>query len=173
MPKECHHEYHSSEEMCHLEELISKISMCQVSHLNTFRFVPRRSPNDTVRSKGKPCLGNQCNDSGPVEYETRRKMFFHVMPSDMVYNKRESVQQGKYKEGIGDPSVENLKPFVRDPREKSDPVRLTRRCTRLYQYTLNILRSIKTYKTNGIQASAIHPDRVASAGELPYISLGQ
>jgi hypothetical protein len=30
-----------------------------------------------------------------------------------------------------------------------------------------------TYKMNGIQAKPIQPDLVASAGELPYISLGQ
>lgn len=30
-----------------------------------------------------------------------------------------------------------------------------------------------THKTNGMQAKAIHPDRVASGGDPPYISSDQ
>ena len=82
-----------------------------------------------MRCKCKPRLEDQCNDAGPVEDKIRSEVVLHVMPPDVVHNEWECVQERKDKEGIGNPSVEDLKSLVRDSRKQCDPVRLTRRCT--------------------------------------------
>jgi hypothetical protein len=56
-------------------------------------------------------------------------MRFHIMPSNMEHNEREGMQECKDEKGVGDPSVEDLKFFVRSSREQRNPVRLARRCT--------------------------------------------
>jgi hypothetical protein len=56
-------------------------------------------------------------------------MGLHVMPPNVVHNEWEGVQKREDKKGIGNPSVKDLKSFVRDSREKCNPVRLSRRCT--------------------------------------------
>lgn len=56
-------------------------------------------------------------------------MMLHIMPSYVVHNERKGVQQCEDKEGIGNPSVEDLKFLVRDSCEQCDPIRLTRSCT--------------------------------------------
>lgn len=83
-----------------------------------------------MRRKGKPGLENQGNDAGPVEDKIRSEMVLHVMPPNVVHNKWKCMQERKDKEGIGNPSVENLKSFMRNSCEQCDPVRLGRGCTR-------------------------------------------
>lgn len=56
-------------------------------------------------------------------------MILHVMPPNVVHNEWECVQERKDKEGVRDPSVEDLKLLVRNSSEQCDPVRLTRSCT--------------------------------------------
>jgi hypothetical protein len=82
-----------------------------------------------VRSNGQPGLENERNDAGPVEYEIGSEMGLHVMRPNVEHNEWECMQERKDKEGIGNPSVENLKSLVRNSREQCDPVRLTGGCT--------------------------------------------
>jgi hypothetical protein len=82
-----------------------------------------------VRRKGQPRLEDQCDDAGPVEEEIASELFFHVMPTNVVHDEGECMQERQDKESVGNPSVENLKSLVRNSREKRDPVCLTRGCT--------------------------------------------
>lgn len=50
-------------------------------------------------------------------------MLLHIVPVDVVYDERERVHEGKDKEGIGNPSVEDLESLVRNACEERDPVR--------------------------------------------------
>jgi len=130
-------------------------------------------PEDTVRSKCKPRLEDESNDASPVEYKAGRKVFFHIMPSNVINNERESVQKRENKKSIRYPSMEDLKLFVRNSSEERDPACFTRRCTVSRKYFGLNNERYTAYKINGIHAKPIHPDLVASAGELPYISSGQ
>lgn len=84
-----------------------------------------------MRCQGKPRLKYQRNDTGPVEYEARGEVLLHVMPPNMVHNKRESVHEREDKEGVRNPPVENLKFLMRNSREQGDPIGLAGGCTAL------------------------------------------
>jgi hypothetical protein len=132
-----------------------------------------RSPYGAVGCEGQPRLEDNRNDAGPVEQKIRGEMLLHIVPVDVVYDERERVHEGKDKEGIGNPSVEDLESLVRNACEERDPVRFTRRCTTHHQYGGRVWSLMNTHKTNGIHAKASHPDRVASGGELPYMMSDQ
>jgi len=87
-------------------------------------YLGRCLPNHAVRSKGKPRLENESDNTGPVENETRFKSGFHIMPTDVVYDERERMEKRKDEEGVRAPAVEHLQPLVRDAGEQCDPVRL-------------------------------------------------
>lgn len=55
-------------------------------------------------------------------------MMLHVMPPDVVYNEWECVQERKDKKGVGNPSMEDLKPLVRNSGEQCNPISLARSC---------------------------------------------
>lgn len=116
MPKECQHEYHDSDEMCRFEEFIAKIFVYQSAMFFVLMVFYRYSPDYTVRSKGKPGLDKECNDASPIEYKIFCKMLLHIMPPNMKHNEWKCVQEREDKEGIGDPSMEDLKSLVRNPR---------------------------------------------------------
>lgn len=87
-------------------------------------------------------------------------MVLHIMPPNMVHDEGERVQERKNKEGIRNPSVEDLKPLVRDSRKQRDPVRLSCGCTD----SISILKAIPhlihvQYKWHTGQA---HPPRSGS-----------
>jgi hypothetical protein len=73
--------------MSGLKELISKSPVTSLAtHAprdNLFRSI---SPNCTMRRKCKPSLGDQSNNAGPVEYETRSEMGLHIVPVDVINN---------------------------------------------------------------------------------------
>jgi hypothetical protein len=39
-----------------------------------------------MRRKCKPCLEDQSYNAGPVEYETRLEMLFHIVVANVVHN---------------------------------------------------------------------------------------
>ena len=82
-----------------------------------------------MRKKGKPSLKYKRNDSRPGEKQVVGKVLLHIIPVDVVYDERESVQQRKQEEGICNPPVEHLESFVRYSCEQGDPVCLARRGT--------------------------------------------
>jgi hypothetical protein len=51
------------------------------------------------------------------------------MPVNVIHNKGECMHERKNEESIGDPSVKDLKPLMRNTRKECDPIRLARRCT--------------------------------------------
>jgi len=86
-------------------------------------------PDSGMRKKGKPSLEYKRNDSGPVEKQIVGKMLLHIIPVDVVYDERESMQQRKQEEGICNPPVEHLESFVGYACEQGDPICLARRST--------------------------------------------
>jgi len=71
--------------------------------------------------------------------------------------------------------MEDLKPLIRNSGKQRDPVGLTGSGTDSYQYIVLEYHAASgsTYKTNGMQASANQPDRVAKGGEPPNFSSTQ
>lgn len=99
-------------------------------------------------------------------------MRLHIMPVDVVHDEGKGVQQGKNEEGIGDPSVEDLEPFMGHSRQQCDPVCLCCRGTNEGQHRSHCKEG-STHNTNGMQPKASHPDLVASGGEPPNFSSDQ
>lgn len=56
-------------------------------------------------------------------------MRLHVVPPNVVHDEWKCVQERKEKEGIGDPSVEDLKSLVGNSGQQCDPIRLCCGCT--------------------------------------------
>jgi hypothetical protein len=79
--------------------------------------------------KSEPSLKDQSNNARPVEQITHLPLHLHIMKSNMIDNERESVDQREDEEGVGGPAVEDLKSFVGDTCEESDPIGLARSCT--------------------------------------------
>jgi hypothetical protein len=77
----------------------------------------------------KPCLNKDCDNAGPIEHKIISKVMLHIMPPNMVYDEWKGVQESKDKEGIGYPSVENLKSLVGDASKQCNPIRFARSCT--------------------------------------------
>lgn len=132
-------------------------------------------PDSGMRKKREPSLEYKRNNTCPVEEEVICEMLLHVIPMDVVYDERESMQQRKQKEGIGDPSMEYLESFVRYASEQRNPVCLASRCAgnRRQLCPLKRQRTQPTYKMNGIHPKASHPERVPNGGEPPNFSLAQ
>lgn len=55
-------------------------------------------------------------------------MLLHVMLVNMIDYERECMHEAEYKEGVCNPSVEDLKFLMRNPSDQYDPVRLYRCC---------------------------------------------
>lgn len=67
-----------------------------------------------MRHERKPRLEDQGNDTRPVKDQTRCEVAFHIPHMDMLHNKGERVYEREDKEGIRDPSVEDLQLLVGD-----------------------------------------------------------
>ena len=44
-----------------------------------------------MRHESQPRLGNDCNDTRPVEQQALGKMRLHIMPMNVVYDEGEGV----------------------------------------------------------------------------------
>lgn len=85
-----------------------------------------------MRRKGEPCLKDQRNDAGPVEYKIGRKVVLHVIKPDVIYNEWECVHECKHEKRIGNPSVKDLESLVRNSRKQCDPIRFACGCAGYY-----------------------------------------
>jgi hypothetical protein len=126
-----------------------------------------------MRHEGKPCLEYQCNDTSPVEQKIRGEVLFHIVKVNMIHDKRKCMKERKDEESIRNPSVEDLQSLVGYASTQRNPVGLGCGSTTNGQHYRNIACIRLTYNTNGIHASAIHPDLVPSGGEPPNFLAGQ
>ena len=94
--------------MHHLEELVT------------------HAPNGAMRHESEPCLKNKSNYARPIEQQAFGKMGLHVIPMNVVYDKWECMKQGEDEKRIGDPSMEDLEPLMRNTGDQGDPVSFTR-----------------------------------------------
>jgi hypothetical protein len=67
-----------------------------------------------MRCKRKPGLEDQSDDTCPIKQKAHLEMHLHIVKSDVINNKRERVQERKYKKGVSYPSMEYLEPLVGD-----------------------------------------------------------
>lgn len=67
-----------------------------------------------MRHESKPRLADKRDNSSPVEQQISGEMALNVVPVDVVYDEWECVYQREKEEGVCDPSMEDLKPLIRN-----------------------------------------------------------
>lgn len=123
-------------------------------------------PNSRQRHDGQIGLGKHGNNPRPI-HNTGLPLLDHVAFPDVIYDKREGVDQSQDEHGVTGPVMEDLEFLMRNPSQRRDHVCFRAQGSIQESVPLHIRQTCKTHSTKGSSPSAIHPARVASGGLLP------